>query len=361
MKSGVCLGGTFNRLHEGHMSMLRLAFAIGSKVYIGLTSDGMASAGRKHVRPYKARAAALTRACSALGRNFEISELDDPYGYSTRLGELKGIVVSEATAFRVVEINRIRQESGFRPLISYVVPLIRSFNGIPLSSTRVIAGECDRKGRLKHPLVVGIGSKNGVKVGAVRDAFRLYTRQTGQAVFRTYEPASGVPEQPFNAETIRGAVSRAREALKNNDLGIGIEAGLFSAEELHSVYDVQYCVIIDRGGRVTSGHGMGFTYPTSVLEEVAKGRTVGEVMSELSGISEVGRKGGAIGFLSHGKVSRRKLTEQAVISALLPRINPSLYNWRLPETGTWPAGCEEEHLNHGPGVRTPGRRTHAPL
>lgn len=325
MRGGICLGGTFNTIHEGHMSMLRLAFRLGGRVYIGLTSDAMAAGSRSAVIPYARRLAALRRACSRLGRDYEIMMLDEPYGYSTRIRKLSGIVVSEATAFRVEEINEIRSGMGYQALKAHVVPLIRSFNGLPLSSTRVIAGDCDRKGRLTRRLRVGIGSSNRNKSGAVRDVFRLYRREIGDTVFRTCSPDSGVPEQPFEKETVAGAAARAMAAAEGNDLGIGIEAGLFRSEELHAVFDVQYCVILDRAGRMTSGHGMGFAYPPAVLDGVARGMSVGEIMSKITGIDGIGARGGAIGYLSRGRMNRRELTRQAVISALLPRLNPQLY------------------------------------
>lgn len=306
--------------------MLKLAFSFGGRVYIGLTSDGMASAARKLVVPFDKRRKKLEAACSRLGGRFEIMELQDPFGYSTAIRGLDGIVVSEATSFRVSEINRIREEKGFRPLRQYLVPMIRSFNGLPLSSTRVMSGECDRNGKLLHPLRIGIGSRNSSKTAAVRGAFAAYSGEIGKATFRTYEPVSNVPEQPFGAETIDGALSRAKDSLRTNDLGIGIEAGLFSVEKLKAVFDVQYCVIIDRAGRITSGHGMGFSYPSTVLDEVAKGRTIGDIMSGVSGIDDIGRKKGAIGYLSHGRIGRKELTVQAVISALIPRLNPELYS-----------------------------------
>lgn len=325
MSGDVCLGGTFNRMHAGHLSMLSLAFSLGGKVYIGLTSDEMAGSSRSAVRPYEDRRRSLARACSRYGGRFEIGKLSDPYGYSTRVRGLGAIVVSEATRFRVQEINSIRAEKGFRQLESHVVPLLRTVDGMPLSSTRILSGECDRNGRLLRKLNVGIGSKNPVKVGAVRDVFRTFAKELGAASFRPADPERSVPEQPFSVETMQGALSRARLSLRGNDLGVGIEAGLFSVGELGAVYDVQYCVVVDRAGTVTSGHGMGFSYPSSVLAEVARGRTIGDVISEVSGIDGVGRKGGAIGYLSHGKMGRRELTRQAVMSAMLPRLNPRLY------------------------------------
>jgi hypothetical protein len=70
------------------------------------------------------------------------------------------------------------------------------------------------------------------------------------------------------------------------------------------------------------GTERGFVYPPRVLEEVLQGRTVGEVMSELTGIEKIGHKGGAIGYLSKNLLTREQLTEQAVLMALIPRIRP---------------------------------------
>jgi inosine/xanthosine triphosphatase len=62
-----------------------------------------------------------------------------------------------------------------------------------------------------------------------------------------------------------------------------------------------------------------------VLADVLAGREVGDVMSEIAGIEELGKKMGAIGYLSHGLIDRTQLTEQSVTMALIPRMNPRLY------------------------------------
>jgi inosine/xanthosine triphosphatase len=73
------------------------------------------------------------------------------------------------------------------------------------------------------------------------------------------------------------------------------------------------------------GHGPGFVYTARVIEEVKKGRAVGEVMGELTGIPDIGRREGSVGYLSKGLLTRKELTEQAVLAALIPRIRLELY------------------------------------
>lgn len=168
---------------------------------------------------------------------------------------------------------------------------------------------------------VAVGTTNPVKVDAVRNVFgRIYKDVTVEP----RKVGTGVPDQPFGAETIQGAINRARNAYRSGeyDFGVGIEAGLSDVEGY--VLDIQFCAIYDPYW-TTIGCGSGFQYPPKVLSEVLTGREVGDVMSELSGIPELGQKMGAIGYLSRSMLDRTQLTEQSVLMALIPRINPKLY------------------------------------
>lgn len=172
---------------------------------------------------------------------------------------------------------------------------------------------------------VHVGSSNPIKREAVRRVFaRVFPHE--ELEVRLVEVSTGAPPQPFNDEVAQGALERARQALKDADYGVGIEAGLIWNETLKCYLDVQFCAVIDREGVLTVGHGSGFVYPESVIEAVRAGKTVGEAMSELTGIEKIGHRIGAIGYLSKGLLERRQLTEQAVLMALLPRIRPELYN-----------------------------------
>lgn len=174
---------------------------------------------------------------------------------------------------------------------------------------------------------IHVGSTNPVKQEAVRRAFKrvfpdaeLETRLLDVSTHLTE-----IPEQPFDGDVARGALGRAKAALRDADFGVGIEAGLIWSEPVGAYFDVQYCAVIDRHGQVTVGHGPGFVYPDWVIGQVLADRTVGEAMEARTGIENIGRRLGAIGYLSDGLIDRTQLTEQAVLMALLPRIRPERY------------------------------------
>lgn len=174
---------------------------------------------------------------------------------------------------------------------------------------------------------VHVGSSNAVKRDAVRRVFaRVFSGESLDV--QLIEVSSKIPEQPFNEDVPRGAVERAKGALQEADYGVGVEAGLVWSESLGVYFDVQFCAIVDPQGRITVGHGAGFTYPERVIQATLSGQTVGQAMSEWTGIARIGHRMGAIGYLSKGLLDRTKLTEQAVLMALLPRIRPELYGTR---------------------------------
>ena len=62
-----------------------------------------------------------------------------------------------------------------------------------------------------------------------------------------------------------------------------------------------------------------------VLESVFYGKEVGDAMETLTGIENLGKKHGAIGFLTKNTITRSMLSEIAVTMALIPWINRELY------------------------------------
>ncbi len=318
----VCMGGTFDLLHVGHEALLRAAFALGGPVFIGLTSDRMAREGRARVNPYAVRKRNLDAWLRRHKyRGYTIGPLDDPYGPSVS-GDFDTIVVSDERRKIADEINAERTKRGLPPLEVHAITMVLADDGLRIASRRIRAREIDARGRIVGPVRVFVGSRNRVKVEAVRRVFKTHYREVR---VRGVPVEARLPDQPFGPETIDGAILRAKGALGKSHFGVGVEAGLMWNEPIREYLDVQYCAIVDRGGRLTIGHGPGFAYPPKVMRRVKAGQTVEEAMEALTGIRGIGSKRGAIGYLSGARMDRTKLTEAAVLMALVPRIRSELY------------------------------------
>lgn len=176
-----------------------------------------------------------------------------------------------------------------------------------------------------------VGSRNPVKVEAVKAVFKeFFDDVTVEAV------EAGEISQPIGFEgALRGAVKRAVEAIDKTgaEFGVGLEAGL--VENMYAItgYMNQHvCAIVDGRGRVTIGLSAAFEFPLDVVKGIISGRAreAEEVMEEISGIEGIGSGVGAVGYLTREKVTRKDLCVQAVLMALIPRINPQLYPGRWP-------------------------------
>lgn len=146
----VALGGTFGKLHYGHVRLLLEGFRLGRRVVIGVTTDEFAKKlGKKYqVPPFEVRARELKTFLEEMGwiHRCEILPLDDPYGVSVIDPDLEALITSPFTHYRGIEINEMRLRRGLKPLRIVVCPLVLAWDGKPISSTRIFFGEINEKG-----------------------------------------------------------------------------------------------------------------------------------------------------------------------------------------------------------------------
>ncbi len=335
----VCMGGTFDTLHRGHRALLDTAFEAGDDgVVIGITTDAFANAHRSRtVRPYEQRANAVERyaRASGFGERVRVRAIDTPEGFALEAA-FTAIVATEETAHNAERINAKRATLGLTPLEIVLAPYVLADDGRPIKATRIAEREVDEEGRILRAVRVVVGSDNQVKVEAARRVVeRVFARRVEElkreapaCEVRGFPVESGVPPQPWREQTWVGALTRAQAARAKwpeADFAVGIEAGLFHGPGPGGVFDIQCCVVIDAGERATYGLGPGFAYPAGVADELRDGATVGEVLSDLSEVEDIGRKMGAVGWLTRGLLDRSGLTEQAVLMAFLPRLRPEVY------------------------------------
>ncbi len=136
----VCLGGTFNVIHEGHEALIKRACQEGDEIFIGLTCDAMAKRSRSvKVAPYAARlqnlAEAVDRICP--DKDFDIRELRDEMGPAAT-GDYDVIVVSEETLKGAEKINTARARLNLKPLRIAVVKMVKDAQGNRISASRLL-------------------------------------------------------------------------------------------------------------------------------------------------------------------------------------------------------------------------------
>lgn len=171
----VCVAGTFDGLHAGHLALLSKAFAIGEHIIIGLTTDAYVNKYKKNkTKNYEERKKQLHHWITTQGYGARAATvpIDDPFEPALSDTSVDALVVSEETKKRGGELNAMRIAKGLPPLELVVVPMLFSRDGRAISSTRVRLGEIDVKGnlvmpdhmrdRLSQPLGVVLSSKEWI-------------------------------------------------------------------------------------------------------------------------------------------------------------------------------------------------------
>ncbi|OIO63560.1 inosine/xanthosine triphosphatase [Candidatus Woesearchaeota archaeon CG_4_10_14_0_2_um_filter_33_10] len=175
---------------------------------------------------------------------------------------------------------------------------------------------------------INVGSKNQVKVDAVREIIKDYDFLSEAEVF-SLEVPSGVYKQPTSMdETIQGAKNRAKSAFQNCKYSFGIESGLIKVPHSKTGYmNICACAIYD-GKNYHLGISSAFEYPTNVTKLVfSEGLEIDEAIYKtgLTKDKRIGRSGGVIGYLTKGRLTRKEYIKQAIITALIHLENPELF------------------------------------
>jgi inosine/xanthosine triphosphatase len=171
-----------------------------------------------------------------------------------------------------------------------------------------------------------VASTNPVKIEAAQIGFdRMFPDESFDV--QGASAPSEVSAQPMSSdETLLGATNRAENASKfvtDADYWIGIEGGIENVNEELEVF--AWVVVKAANGKIGKGKTGSFFLPQKIAELVRQGVELGEADDIVFGRKNSKQANGAIGILTDDALTRTTYYEPAVIMALIPFKNLTLY------------------------------------
>tara|TARA_Y100000590_G_scaffold123745_1_gene141582 strand:+ start:152 stop:619 length:468 start_codon:yes stop_codon:yes gene_type:complete len=147
----VAMGGTFDIIHLGHLSLIEKASSISENVIIGLTSDPfLQKIGKSVNNDYEKRYENLSNVIHEKFPNcsFEIAKLDDQFGPAVIEGNVDALIVSDETSEKGPLLNDLRREKNLPSVEIIVVAMKLASDGKRISSSRIRNSEIDPSGNV---------------------------------------------------------------------------------------------------------------------------------------------------------------------------------------------------------------------
>ena len=172
---------------------------------------------------------------------------------------------------------------------------------------------------------IAVGSTNPVKIQATKDAFKtLWSKK--KWVTEGISVHSGVSDQPMSdKESIKGATSRAKKALKalNADFGVGFEGGLQKIGECW--FDCGWAVVVNKNGKKGIASTVRIETPVKLVKLIHQGKELGEANDLYFKKENSKQEQGHFGLMTNGAITRTQGYRDGLIMALTRFLHPDLW------------------------------------
>jgi len=142
------IGGTFDRLHDGHIKLIQTALNHCEKIELWLSSDKLSIIKDKRILTWEnRREEIIARFKDYFPKKISIGLLEDQYGPAVNDVSAGAIFCTPQTREKCQEINIMRSEESLSPLEIIEVDFSLAWDDDPISSSRIRDGEIDRSGK----------------------------------------------------------------------------------------------------------------------------------------------------------------------------------------------------------------------
>ncbi|PCI58519.1 MAG: non-canonical purine NTP phosphatase [Gammaproteobacteria bacterium] len=175
------------------------------------------------------------------------------------------------------------------------------------------------------PLSIIVGSNNPVKINAAKSAISTVFPNVEISCQGMHAP-SLVADQPMSEEETRaGVINRVNYCQQHSqaDFYVAIEGGVDDFEYGSATFAY---VVIATNEQQSIGRSANLPLPNVVYQALQQGEELGDVMDRLFNTENIKQKGGAMALLTADHVSRESVYTQALILALAPFINSTLFD-----------------------------------
>ncbi|EDR28297.1 phosphopantetheine adenylyltransferase, putative [Entamoeba dispar SAW760] len=147
--NNVGVGGTFDRLHCGHYTLIQTAvFTSSSHLAIAITGDSLLHSKQNYdlIHSFTTRKNQIIHLLHTINKyypipSYTISQINQPEGTSTTDPTLECLIVSDETQKSLPIINNQRILNGYLPLHSITINLILTTDGSKFSSSTLRSRE----------------------------------------------------------------------------------------------------------------------------------------------------------------------------------------------------------------------------
>lgn len=169
-----------------------------------------------------------------------------------------------------------------------------------------------------------VTSQNPVKIKSTENAFRECLKAKNISVdnleIESGNIQSNVSDQPStDMETFQGAKNRVLNAIQSGhiaDFYVGIESGICSFE--NQSISFTWVVVGDKFGEIYFAKSQSYILPAQVVATMENDNLeLGPAIDKIYGLENSKQGDGAVGVLTQNLITRTKLTEEAIILALI--------------------------------------------